>query len=258
MSIHHHIRPERIRRFAFTLIELLVVIAIIAILAAILFPVFARARENARRSSCQSNLKQIGLGITQYIQDYDEKLPLRIHGGNPNGVIFSWRRQTFPYTKSAQVFSCPANTNNGIVNDDSIAANMTVAGLPAGSPVFNRSYAINARATEVGGTSPSEFDSAQSLAAIPATSQTILVSEVKHCCAEMRFQDTPATFSNPNSNFTGHLGTVNFLFVDGHVKSMKPIATVAPNNLWTCEEDGIAPPSLTERLANWQTMVDKS
>ncbi len=63
------------KRFAFTLIELLVVIAIIAILAAILFPVFARARENARRSSCQSNLKQIGLGVMQYIQDYDEKYP---------------------------------------------------------------------------------------------------------------------------------------------------------------------------------------
>ena len=64
------------RTTAFTLIELLVVIAIIAILAAILFPVFARARENARRSSCQSNLKQIALGIKQYTQDYDEKFPL--------------------------------------------------------------------------------------------------------------------------------------------------------------------------------------
>ncbi|RYG53119.1 DUF1559 domain-containing protein, partial [bacterium] len=61
-------------RKAFTLIELLVVIAIIAILAAILFPVFGRARENARRSSCQSNLKQIGLGIMQYTQDYDERI----------------------------------------------------------------------------------------------------------------------------------------------------------------------------------------
>src|SRR5215216_4432933 len=64
-----------VKRRGFTLIELLVVIAIIAILAAILFPVFARARENARRTSCLSNLKQLSLGIMQYTQDYDERLP---------------------------------------------------------------------------------------------------------------------------------------------------------------------------------------
>src|SRR5688572_8152662 len=70
-------RHRQRERSGFTLIELLVVIAIIAILAAILFPVFARARENARRASCQSNLKQIALGVKQYTQDYDEKFPAR-------------------------------------------------------------------------------------------------------------------------------------------------------------------------------------
>jgi len=89
------------RKKGFTLIELLVVIAIIAILAAILFPVFARARENARRSSCQSNMKNIALGFKQYIQDYDEKYPAKD----------SWTTAIFTYTKSDQVLRCPSAGN---------------------------------------------------------------------------------------------------------------------------------------------------
>mgnify|MGYP001548207113 CR=1 FL=1 len=75
------------KRRAFTLIEMLVVVAIIAVLAAILFPVFARARENARRASCQSNLKQIALGIFMYAQDYDERMPLLVPGGGTAPAI---------------------------------------------------------------------------------------------------------------------------------------------------------------------------
>ena len=88
--IQIHLLPpssNRKVRSAFTLIELLVVIAIIAILAAILFPVFARARENARRSSCQSNLKQIALGFIQYTQDYDEKMVPAYRTGNPAPAV---------------------------------------------------------------------------------------------------------------------------------------------------------------------------
>ena len=112
------------KKTAFTLIELLVVIAIIAILAAILFPVFARARENARRSSCQSNLKQIGLGIMQYVQDYDERYPsARINNVSlvdstgttitPTGV--PWHIVVQPYVKSTQLFKCPSQTSNAFV-----------------------------------------------------------------------------------------------------------------------------------------------
>jgi len=99
----------------FTLIELLVVIAIIAILAAILFPVFARARENARRSSCMSNQKQIGLGIMQYVQDYDEGYPAAYTAttqASPLGWypgIWFWQETIYPYTKSAQIYYCPSS-----------------------------------------------------------------------------------------------------------------------------------------------------
>lgn len=141
------------RKNAFTLIELLVVISIIAVLAAILFPVFARARENARRASCLSNLKQVGLGIMQYTQDYDERYPLalwedpstrhiaghsnsdhifidhefagrsrdrtmpsgnfRISTGSGSAYYYSWMDFIFPYVKSIQVFECPSLVKKG-------------------------------------------------------------------------------------------------------------------------------------------------
>lgn len=91
------------RRKGFTLIELLVVIAIIAILAAILFPVFAKAREKARQSSCLSNVKQVMVGVLCYAQDYDEFLPSRM-----DSTPFTWPMDlVVPYAKNAQVFTCP-------------------------------------------------------------------------------------------------------------------------------------------------------
>src|SRR5579871_6641382 len=109
------------RKRAFTLIELLVVIAIIAILAAILFPVFAQAREKARATSCLSNMKQISLGVLMYVQDYDENFPLAnfydlntYPSYDANAYEWSSQRCIGPYIKNGDIFRCP---------DDSVTVN---------------------------------------------------------------------------------------------------------------------------------------
>ena len=120
MPSYDTLSPER-RAFtlparrAFTLIELLVVIAIIAILAAILFPVFAQAREKARQASCQSNLKQISTGLLMYVQDYDETVPFanffpNTSGGGQINYSGEWQNVLQPYIKNAQVYRCPSDT----------------------------------------------------------------------------------------------------------------------------------------------------
>lgn len=103
---------RRVLHQAFTLVELLIVISIIALLATVLFPAFARARENARRISCASNLKQLGLGITQYIQDFDEGFPVSFYAAASGSTGFAdgqnWASRLFDYTKSWQIFVCPS------------------------------------------------------------------------------------------------------------------------------------------------------
>jgi prepilin-type N-terminal cleavage/methylation domain-containing protein/prepilin-type processing-associated H-X9-DG protein len=246
-------RVKLTHRQGFTLIELLVVIAIIAILASILFPVFGRARENARRSSCQSNMKQIGLGIMQYTQDYDELLPPRVIFAGP--PYKSWRVLIQPYVKSTQLFACPSNTGNTADTSDN------------GGTFMPRSYVLNAQSggagtadvgpANIGGTPPSDNNRSQSLAAIQSVAQVVLVTE---CDPSWQWPEAPthATATDfANGMFPGHLGTVNFLFVDGHAKALKPSATGTPINMWTIEDDGAAPATLTLLLDAWQAKVNK-
>ena len=151
------------RSHGFTLIELLVVIAIIAILAAILFPVFQKVRENARKIACLSNTKQIGLGVTQYQQDADEKCP---NGVNPYGGGQGWAGQIYPYVKSTGVFLCP---------DDS-----AILKGGDGTPFHPSSYAYNSQVTiasptpAAAGARPDSL----SLAAYGSPAKTVLLAEI--------------------------------------------------------------------------------
>jgi len=125
-------------RKGFTLIELLVVIAIIAILAAILFPVFAKAREKARTITCASNMKQLGIGVAMYIQDYDENYPNGTDGGQD---LTGWASQINPYLKSNGIFHCPDDATQPF----SSTAAHTLGGLAeaSGTTYYPISYGLN-------------------------------------------------------------------------------------------------------------------
>ena len=251
---HSRSRIQPIRS-AFTLIELLVVIAIIAILAAILFPVFAQAREKARMTSCLSNQKQLGLGFVQYAQDYDESFPI---GYNWSGTMpgpQTWPQEISSYVKSTGVFTCP---------DDSIAGTI--------DPNFGlaMSYAVNGMIWEnwgsatpgnlvgpsgnIGGawSSDSRNVGGLNLSQISRPADSILLNErwSQDCKKQWgvgsedwasKWDHNNVTDGNdmalPDGTQTvsasfnaGQYGSVsihttgfsNFAFCDGHVKAMKP------------------------------------
>lgn len=220
MKTHFQLRPER-PATAFTLIELLVVIAIIAILAAILFPVFGRARENARRSSCSSNLKQIGLGLTQYSQDYDEKFMMENDGVHP------YKQSIQPYLKSAQIWACPSNPANQTVHPDFVARD----GLPA---IVN-SYSSNPRVILPSWALQSEPVTGLALSFVNSPSQKIIITESFNPYAYI-YPWTDAS-NTTNDGWAGHMGTANQLFIDGHVKAYRPVQTATPLNMWGMMDD---------------------
>jgi prepilin-type N-terminal cleavage/methylation domain-containing protein/prepilin-type processing-associated H-X9-DG protein len=235
-------QPDHRTRRGFTLIELLVVIAIIAILAAILFPVFGRARENARRSSCGSNLKQLGLSLVQYSQDYDEALPRSNYGSwssDTQGSNVKWMDVVYPYVKNEQVFNCPSDS----------AARLYRYSINGAAHHDYGSYAINSThwsgntAADQSTNSPSADNTVMLQSRLADPARTVWITDGSHHDA-VGTQDYRMEFgvslSNPlnasidpklllDGGSTGtaagvvarHLNTANVLFCDGHVKAMQ-------------------------------------
>ena len=216
------------KRRGFTLIELLVVIAIIAILAAILFPVFARAREKARQASCQSNLKQIALGIIMYAQDYDEKYPLyapwpwgnpvnqtttgmpgaifEVSNGAANGFWITWMDIIQPYIKNTQLFVCPSG-QQWQANSAYYGYNSCISG-----GAYNGNYR---GAAGVGGSG------AAGMAELPRPAETIMVMD--YAIYYSLYANIYDGFGNWNQTEAyyfvhPHNDGTNMGFVDGHVK----------------------------------------
>jgi prepilin-type N-terminal cleavage/methylation domain-containing protein/prepilin-type processing-associated H-X9-DG protein len=223
----------------FTLIELLVVIAIISILAAILFPVFARARENARRASCMSNLKQIGLGVVMYTQDYDEKYPLYTFtdasATPPGGFINSycatnhlwhWQNNIYPYTKSMQIYVCPSgqiSSDNKIMYDNYGVNYNVVTGSGGGIGIVN-SPATTYLAMDAGQDNISHYS-----ATAPTKNDNYIPGVGPYTGVTV-----PEYTAWRQSDYQNgrHFDGVNIAFADGHVKWVKSAEVYREGKGW--------------------------
>jgi len=242
MPIHPSATRVSLGRRAFTLIELLVVIVIIAIIAAILFPVFAQAREKARQTACLSNGRQIGLGLIMYLQDYDEQFPPADYGApvtSPPYTQFAWYSgaggSVFyppccfdllqPYEKNVQIHKCPSDGSG-------IPTALTLKVNGAGQPVQPLSYALNRYFFYNYSTFTFSPAAANALASIPTPANRIFVTEsVSSLGRELIGPSNLNLVTNGQPPLlTRHTAGGVYLYADGHAKWHKMPASWDPTS----------------------------
>ena len=202
-----------VHRHGFTLVELLVVVAIIAVLAAVLFPVFSRVRQKSHEVACVSNLKQLLAASAMYAQDYDRTLVPARAGTAPGTLGYSWCVLLQPYLKSEQILFCP------LEREGQVAARTT--DLP-------HSYGINFSLTfNAGGFSSAPYT--YRIAALDDVSSLIMFFDLKPGLEAMGSSYATDRLRRVDGR---HFGRANFGFLDGHAKSMTAEETAEPKNLW--------------------------
>jgi prepilin-type N-terminal cleavage/methylation domain-containing protein len=228
-------------RIGFTLIELLVVIAIIAILAAILFPVFAQARDKARGSACLSNMKQIGTGVYMYLQDYDETYPLNRFdmvgvccNCKPSG--YTWKEAINPYVKNIGIWVCPSAKYAKI--DPCCTGSLTIpTSYGTNGSLFDISGYHKSSSSDIvwGGGAGAILKRARKLADInrPAESLWVIEQDGKTWapCPDNGDWTIP-TGGGPDRHACGN----TWIFCDGHAKWSKLVSTLAPWDAWNDKE----------------------
>ncbi len=204
MNKHTAKKPLGFTWKGFTLIELLVVISIIALLAAILFPVFGRVRENARRSSCQTRLKQIALATLQYVDDNDNRYPGQYWSYVPGGQV-RWMERIDPYLKSKALMFCPSET---------VLTDFTYVSIPNTSYCYNNYYlGDNGNASTSGGVLLSEILDPVNTVMFSERTNAPLSSTTRYICR--------VGVGSSNAPTDPHFEGANAAFVDGHVKWFK-------------------------------------